>query len=44
MFDYEVGVSTISSYSVKRIDSDFFSDEDEPIGLPEKTGLKSAAH
>jgi restriction system protein len=44
MFDYEVGVSTISSYSVKRIDSDFFSDEDEPLGLPEKAGLKSAAH
>jgi restriction system protein len=27
MFDYEVGVSTESTYLVKRIDSDFFEDE-----------------
>jgi restriction system protein len=36
MFDYEVGVSTVNSYAVKRIDSDFFSEEDEPLGLLEK--------
>ena len=39
MFDYGVGVSTVNSYAVKRIDSDFFSDEEEPLGLMEK-GLK----
>jgi len=27
MFDYSVGVSTVNSYVVKRIDSDFFEDE-----------------
>jgi hypothetical protein len=27
MFDYGVGVSTVNSYLVKRIDSDFFEDE-----------------
>jgi hypothetical protein len=27
MFDYGVGVSTVDSYVVKRIDSDFFEDE-----------------
>jgi restriction system protein len=27
MFDYEVGVSTESSYVVKRVDLDFFEDE-----------------
>ena len=36
MFDYGVGVSTVNSYAVKRIDSDFFSEEDEPLGLAEK--------
>jgi restriction system protein len=36
MFDYSVGVSTVNSYAVKRIDSDFFSEEDEPLGLLEK--------
>jgi restriction system protein len=36
MFDYGVGVSTLNSYAVKRIDSDFFSDEEEPLGLIEK--------
>jgi len=36
MFDYGVGVSTVNSYAVKRIDSDFFSEEDEPLGLLEK--------
>jgi restriction system protein len=40
MFDYGVGVSTVNSYEVKRIDSDFFSEEDELLGLPEKD-LKS---
>src|SRR5437870_9053825 len=38
MFDYGVGVSTVNSYAVKRIDSDFFSEEDEPLGLAEKAG------
>ena len=33
MFDYGVGVSTVNSYVVKRIDSDFFEDE----GVPEAT-------
>ncbi|MGC9222742.1 MAG: restriction endonuclease [Terracidiphilus sp.] len=28
MFDYEVGVSTESTYAIKRIDNDFFEDED----------------
>jgi restriction system protein len=27
MFDYGVGVSTVSSYVIKRVDSDFFEDE-----------------
>jgi restriction system protein len=36
MFDYGVGVSTVNSYAIKRIDSDFFSEEDEPLGLQEK--------
>jgi hypothetical protein len=27
MFDYEVGISTESTYVVKRIDNDFFEDE-----------------
>jgi restriction system protein len=36
MFDYGVGVSTVNSYAVKRIDSDFFSGEEEPLGLSEK--------
>jgi restriction system protein len=36
MFDYGVGVSTVNSYAVKRIDSDFFSGEDELLGLIEK--------
>jgi len=36
MFDYGVGVSTVNSYAVKRIDSDFFSDDEEPLGLVEK--------
>jgi restriction system protein len=27
MFDYEIGVSTVDSYVVKRVDSDFFDDE-----------------
>jgi restriction system protein len=36
MFDYGVGVSTVNNYAVKRIDSDFFSEEDEPLGLLEK--------
>jgi restriction system protein len=35
MFDYGVGVATVNSYLVKRIDSDFFSEEDEPLGLEE---------
>ena len=33
MFDYGVGVSTVNSYEVKRIDSDFFNEEEEPLGL-----------
>lgn len=36
MFEYGVGVATVNSYEVKRIDSDFFTDEDEPLGLAEK--------
>ncbi|EQD65587.1 mrr restriction system protein, partial [mine drainage metagenome] len=31
MFEYGVGVSTVNSYDVKRIDSDFFED-DEGLG------------
>jgi hypothetical protein len=27
MFDYGVGVATVNSYVVKRIDEDFFEDE-----------------
>jgi len=27
MFDYGVGVATVNSYVVKRIDEDFFDDE-----------------
>lgn len=27
MFEYGVGVSTVTSYAIKRIDSDFFEDE-----------------
>ena len=27
MFDYSVGVATVNSYIVKRIDLDFFEDE-----------------
>ncbi len=30
MFEYGVGVSTVNSYAVKRIDSDFFDDEAGP--------------
>jgi restriction system protein len=36
MFEHGVGVSTVNTYAVKRIDSDFFSDDDEPLGLAEK--------
>lgn len=36
MFDHDVGVAGVNSYAVKRIDSDFFSEEDEPLGLGEK--------
>ncbi len=36
MFDFGVGVSTVTSYAVKRVDSDFFSDQEEPLGLSEK--------
>ena len=36
MFDHEVGVSTVNSYAVKRIDSDFFSEEEDPLGLMQK--------
>lgn len=35
MFDYGVGVATVNSYAVKRIDSDFFSEEEEPLGMQE---------
>ncbi len=35
MFDYGVGVSTVNNYEVKRIDSDFFSEEEEPLGIAE---------
>lgn len=31
MFEYGVGVSMVNSYAVKRIDSDFFSEEAEPL-------------
>jgi restriction system protein len=34
MFDYGVGVTNVNSYAVKRIDSDFFSEGDEPLGIP----------
>jgi restriction system protein len=34
MFNYGVGVTMVNSYAVKRIDSDFFSEEEEPSGLP----------
>jgi Restriction endonuclease len=33
---YGVGVAAVHSYAVKRIDSDFFGEEDEPLGLGEK--------
>jgi hypothetical protein len=33
MFDHGVGVAAVNSYAVKCIDSDFFSEEDEPTGL-----------
>jgi restriction system protein len=36
MFEYGVGVATVNTYAVKRIDSDFFTDEDEPLGLDER--------
>jgi restriction system protein len=36
MFDNGVGVSTTNSYAVKRIDSDFFNEGDEPLGLSDK--------
>jgi restriction system protein len=36
MFDYGVGVSMVNNYVIKRIDSDFFSEENEPLGLAEK--------
>lgn len=35
MFEYGVGVTTSNSYAVKRIDSDFFSEEDEPLVSPQ---------
>jgi hypothetical protein len=38
LFDYGVGVSTANTYVVKRIDSDFFSEEDEPLGWPTSRG------
>jgi len=38
MFDHDVGVTTANNYAVKRIDSDFFSEGDEPLGLAEKAG------
>lgn len=37
MFDYGVGVSTVNSYVVKRIDSDFFEDESVADGASETT-------
>jgi restriction system protein len=38
MFDYGVGVSTVNSYAIKRVDSDFFSEGDEPSGLLATSG------
>lgn len=38
MFDYSVGVSTVSSYLVKRIDSDFFDEEVITTGEPRQSG------
>lgn len=35
MFDYEVGISTESTYVVKRIDNDFFEDEGGSDVAPE---------
>ena len=32
MFDYGIGVSTANSYIVKRIDSDFFEDDEAGSG------------
>jgi restriction system protein len=37
MFDYGVGVSTVNSYSVKRIDSDFFEEDGLVDSISEKT-------
>lgn len=34
MFDYGVGVSTVNTYVVKRMDSDFFEDEIVPEAAP----------
>jgi hypothetical protein len=36
MFDYGVGVTTANNYAIKRIDSDFFSEEDEPLAWQKK--------
>jgi restriction system protein len=41
MFDHGIGVSTASSYAVKRIDSDFFEDDEPPADL---AGEASAEH
>jgi restriction system protein len=38
MFDYSVGVSTVNSYLVKRIDSDFFDEEVITTGEPRQSG------
>ena len=35
MFEYGVGVATVNNYAIKRIDTDFFSDEDDPLGVSE---------
>jgi restriction system protein len=36
MVDYKVGVSTVRTYELKRVDLDYFADEDEaPTGPPE---------
>jgi hypothetical protein len=36
MFDYEVGISTESTYVVKRIDNDFFEDDDGVNSAPDE--------
>lgn len=35
MFEYGLGVSTVNSYVVKRVDSDFFSEDGGSVTIPD---------